>query len=125
MSQRLRIAELSPLYERVPPRLYGGTERVVAFLTDELVRRGHDVTLFASGESDTKARLIAPIPAALRLAPTAIDPVSAHVIELGQAFERAGDFDVIHGHVDYLAFPAARLARTPTVHTLHGRLDLP
>ena len=125
MGRRLRIAQLAPLYERVPPRQYGGTERVVAHLTDELVRRGHDVTLFASGDSKTSAKLIAAVPEALRLAATAMDPVAAHLVELDQVFQRASAFDVIHGHVDYLAFPAARLVRTSTVHTLHGRLDLP
>jgi glycosyltransferase involved in cell wall biosynthesis len=124
VSELLRIAQVAPLYERVPPRLYGGTERVVNVLTEELVRRGHDVTLFASGDSDTKAHLIGPVSAALRLAP-ATDALSAHLIELGQVFDRADDFDVIHCHVDYLAFPFAQLSRTPTVHTMHGRLDLP
>jgi glycosyltransferase involved in cell wall biosynthesis len=121
----VRIAQVAPLYERVPPVLYGGTERVVAYLTDELARRGHDVTLFASGDSRTRARLVAPVPHALRLAPEPTDPLSAHMLELGQVFEQADAFDVIHCHVDFLAFPFARLVRTPTVHTLHGRLDLP
>jgi glycosyltransferase involved in cell wall biosynthesis len=121
----MRIAQVAPLYERVPPAFYGGTERVVAYLTEELVRRGHDVTLFASGDSRTCARLTAPTERALRLDPDARDPLSLHVIELAQVFERAEDFDVIHCHVDYLAFPFARLVGTPTVHTLHGRLDLP
>jgi glycosyltransferase involved in cell wall biosynthesis len=121
----VRIAQVAPLYERVPPLLYGGTERVVAYLTDELVRRGHQVTLFASGDSETRARLVAPVARALRLDPEAPDPLSAHVLELSCVFEHAADFDVIHCHVDYLAFPFARLVRTPTVHTLHGRLDLP
>ncbi|HXG01854.1 MAG TPA: glycosyltransferase family 4 protein [Candidatus Binatia bacterium] len=121
----MRIAQVAPLHERVPPRLYGGTERVVAYLTDELVRRGHEVTLFASGDSETRARLVAPVPRALRLDPAATDSLSPHVLELGQVFERAGDFDLIHCHVDYLAFPFARLVRTPTLHTMHGRLDLP
>ena len=124
MSEPPRIAQVAPLYERVPPRLYGGTERVVNGLTEELVRRGHDVTLFASGDSDTKAHLVGPVSDALRLA-SATDALSAHIIELGQVFDRAGAFDVIHCHVDYLAFPFARRSRTPTVHTMHGRLDLP
>src|SRR5262249_28796051 len=105
--------------------LYGGTERVVAYLADELVRRGHDVTLVASGDSMTAAKLVAPVPRALRLDPDATDAVSPHVVELAQVFERAGDFDIIHCHVDYLAFPFGRLVRTPTLHTMHGRLDLP
>jgi len=122
---RLRIAQVAPLYERVPPVLYGGTERVVSYLTEELVRRGHQVTLFASGDSVTAARLVAPVPRALRLDPDAPDPLSGHILELAQAFERAGEFDLIHCHVDFIAFPFGRLVRTPTVHTLHGRLDLP
>jgi glycosyltransferase involved in cell wall biosynthesis len=121
----LRIAQVAPLYERVPPLLYGGTERVVAHLTDELVARGHDVTVFASGDSETPARLIAPTARALRLDPAATDTLSPHIVELAQVFQRAADFDVIHCHVDYLAFPFGRLVRTPTLHTLHGRLDLP
>ena len=121
----MRIAQVSPLYECVPPRLYGGTERVVSYLTEELVRRGHEVTLFASGDSETRARLMSVVPHALRLADTALDPLPAHVMHLAEVFERARDFDVIHCHVDYLAFPFGRLVATPTVHTLHGRLDLP
>jgi len=124
-ARRLRIAQVAPLYERVPPARYGGTERVVAFLADELVRRGHEVTVFASGDSSTRANLIAPTPTALRLDPGATDSLSPHVIELAQVFQRAGDFDVIHCHVDYLAFPFGRFVETPTLHTLHGRLDLP
>jgi glycosyltransferase involved in cell wall biosynthesis len=124
-TRRLRIAQVAPLYERVPPALYGGTERVVAFLTDELVRRGHDVTVFASGDSVTRGKLCAPIPRALRLDPDATDSLSPHVIELAQVFRRAREFDVIHCHVDYLAFPFGRFVETPTLHTLHGRLDLP
>jgi glycosyltransferase involved in cell wall biosynthesis len=125
MVRRLRIAQVAPLYERVPPCLYGGTERVVAYLTEELARRGHDVTLFASGDSEAKAKLVAPVPTALRLASGPADALSAHVIELGQVFERAQEFDIVHCHVDYPAFPFGRLVRTPVLHTLHGRLDLP
>jgi len=121
----VKIAQVAPLYESVPPVLYGGTERVVAYLTDELVRRGHDVTLFASGDSRTAARLVAPTARALRLDRGAADVLSPHVLELARVFERADEFDVIHCHVDYLAFPFGRLVRTPTLHTLHGRLDLP
>jgi len=97
----------------------------VAALTDELVRRGHQVTLFASGDSQTIGDLKSPVDRSLRLDPEAGDPVAAHVLELAQVFERADEFDLIHCHVDYLAFPFGRLVRTPTVHTLHGRLDLP
>jgi glycosyltransferase involved in cell wall biosynthesis len=121
----MRIAQIAPLYESVPPLRYGGTERVVAYLCDELVRRGHAVTLFASGDSRTSASLAAPTERALRLDPAVHDPIALHMLGLVQAFERAAEFDLLHCHVDYLAFPFARLVRTPTVHTLHGRLDLP
>ena len=121
----LRIAQVAPLHESVPPRLYGGTERVVASLTDELVRRGHHVTLFASGDSQTAADLVSPIDRALRLDPRTSDPVAPHVLELVQVFKRSAEFDIIHCHIDYLAFPLGRIIRTPTIHTLHGRLDLP
>lgn len=120
----MRIAQVARLYEAVPPHLYGGTERVVAWLTAELVRRGHEVTLFASGDSRTPARLIAPCPRALRLDPSHPDPVAAHVVEIGQVVERASDFDLIHCHVDSLAFPVGRLTPAPVLHTMHGRLDL-
>ncbi|HEV8436862.1 MAG TPA: glycosyltransferase family 4 protein [Methylomirabilota bacterium] len=121
----MRIAQVAPLYERVPPPRYGGTERVVAKLADELTRRGHDVTLFASGDSVTEARLVAAAPRALRLDPDVRDPLASHIIQLAQVFERADAFDLIHCHVGYLAFPSSRLVRAPTIHTLHGRLDLP
>ena len=121
----MRIAQVAPLYERLPPALYGGTERVVSYLTEELVRRDHHVTLFASGDSVTGARLAAATAKALRLDLDARDTLSPHVIELAQVFQRANEFDLIHCHVDYPAFPFGRLVRTPTLHTLHGRLDLP
>ena len=124
-ARSLRIAQVSPLYERVPPVLYGGTERVVGYLTEELVRRGHAVTLFASGDSQTEARLIAAAEKALRLDPNTEDTLSPHVIEMGQVVERSEEFDLIHSHVDYIAFPMGRTAPIPVVHTLHGRLDLP
>jgi glycosyltransferase involved in cell wall biosynthesis len=120
----MRIAQVAPLYESVPPKLYGGTERVVSWLTEALVRRGHDVTLFASGDSRTAGRLVAPCARAIRLDQDRPDPIALHAIELGQVFERAQDFDVIHCHVDYLPFPFGRLVPTPLIHTLHGRLDL-
>jgi glycosyltransferase involved in cell wall biosynthesis len=120
----MRIALVAPLYESVPPRLYGGTESVVSWLADELVQRGHEVTLFASGDSRTHARLVSAWPRALRLDPAQPDPFALHTLELAQAFSRADDFDVVHCHVDYLAFPYGRLVSTPVVHTLHGRLDL-
>src|SRR4029450_3264008 len=121
----MRIAHVSPLYERVPPALYGGTERVVYNLVEEQVRRGHEVTLFASGDSSTSGTLAAAVPRALRLEHSLSDPLGPPVVEMAQVFERADEFDLIHCHVDYLAFPFSRLVATPTVHTLHGRLDMP
>jgi glycosyltransferase involved in cell wall biosynthesis len=120
----VRIAQVAPLFEAVPPKLYGGTERVVAWLTDALVDLGHDVTLFASGDSGTKARLEAAWPRALRLEPTA-DSFAPLVVLLEQVRRRAEAFDVIHWHVDYFAYPLLRALRTPSITTLHGRLDLP
>jgi glycosyltransferase involved in cell wall biosynthesis len=120
----VRIAQVAPLAESVPPVLYGGTERVVHWLTEELVRRGHDVTLFASGDSRTTARLVAPAPRALRLDPDSADSIGAHLLQIGMVADRADDFDVIHSHIDYFAYPFARHLRVPLVHTLHGRLDL-
>jgi glycosyltransferase involved in cell wall biosynthesis len=121
----MRIAQVAPLYESVPPRLYGGTERVVSFLTEELVRQGQDVTLFASGDSRTDATLVAACPQALRLSEKRVDSLAYHMILLERVFERADEFDVIHFHCDYLHFPWSR--RHPRCHatTLHGRLDLP
>jgi glycosyltransferase involved in cell wall biosynthesis len=121
----MRIAQIAPVAERVPPQLYGGTERVVSALTEELVRRGHEVTLFASGDSITTATLAAVTPQALRLNPTIADPYAYTMLELGMVFERAREFDIIHNHQDYFALPFARLVETPVVTTLHGRLDLP
>jgi glycosyltransferase involved in cell wall biosynthesis len=121
----MRIAQVSPLIESVPPRLYGGTERVVSWVTEELTRMGHDVTLFASGDSCTKANLHAVCPRSMRLDPDAPPALPYHVLEVAQAFEQADQFDVIHCHMDFLAFPFARSSHTPTLHTLHGRLDLP
>jgi glycosyltransferase involved in cell wall biosynthesis len=121
----LRVAQVAPLYEPVPPRQYGGTERIVGYLSNALVRRGHEVTLFATADSRSDARLCAPRERALRDVSGADEQVAAHVLELGLVFGRAREFDVIHCHVDHLAFPCSRLSGTPTVHTLHGRLDLP
>src|SRR5690606_8890068 len=114
-----------PLFESVPPRLYGGTERVVSYLTEELVRMGHEVTLFASGDSQTGAELVPCVPRALRLDPNARDPWPHHVVQLEQVRRRAADFDIIHYHVDWLHFPALRGASHKTLTTLHGRQDLP
>jgi glycosyltransferase involved in cell wall biosynthesis len=121
----MRIAQVAPLYEPVPPRLYGGTERIVSYLTEELVRRGHDVTLFASGDSHTAARLVAVTERAVRLDASSREELAADFSrQLGRVFRNADRFDVIHCHVDYLAYPFSTLVRTPTLHTLHGRLDL-
>jgi glycosyltransferase involved in cell wall biosynthesis len=121
----MRIAQVAPLYESVPPRLYGGTERVVSWLTEKLVDLGHDVTLFASGDSVTNARLIPCCTQALRLDPGCIDPIVHHVLMVKNVFERADEFDLIHFHIDYLQFPGSRLQRVPSLTTLHGRLDIP
>jgi glycosyltransferase involved in cell wall biosynthesis len=123
-SGKLRIAQVAPLSESVPPQLYGGTERVVATLTDELVRQGHDVTLFASGDSQTEATLVAPVAKALRLAQCP-DPLAPHLLLVEQIIQRADQFDVIHFHIAPLHFSMARRLPTPHVTTLHGRLDLP
>ena len=121
----MRIAQIAPLYERVPPLMYGGTERVVSYLTEELVRLGHDVTLFASGDSITAARLRAPCALAARLDASCKDPLARHILMLGAVYEHAEEFDIIHCHTDYLCLPLARLAPAPTLLTLHGRLDMP
>jgi glycosyltransferase involved in cell wall biosynthesis len=120
----MKIAMAAPLIEAVPPRLYGGTERVISVLTEELVRRGHDVTLFASGDSRTDARLVPCSEQALRLNDALQDYVAYSLVELDMVYERDGAFDIIHNHLDYLAFPFTRRATTPTVTTVHGRLDL-
>ena len=121
----MQIALVSPLYESVPPRLYGGTERVVHYLSEELVRRGHEVTLYATGDSQTSATLRAVCPRALRLDPPTQDPAAYHVLQLGLAYEQASEFDLIHFHVDFRGLPFTRLVRTPTMSTNHNRLDSP
>jgi glycosyltransferase involved in cell wall biosynthesis len=120
----LRIAQVAPLYESVPPKLYGGTERVVSYLTEELVRLGHRVTLFASGDSTTSAELAPPWDVALRLDERRPDPMALHVLLMEKVFARASQFDVIHLHTDSLGLPLARRQATPCVLTLHGRLDI-
>jgi glycosyltransferase involved in cell wall biosynthesis len=120
----MRIAIAAPLVEPIPPPLYGGSERVVSVLVEELVRRGHDVTLFASGDSVTAARLVATTPRGLRLDPEIRDYVAATVLHIGEVYRQAGSFDIVHNHVDYLSFPFARLSSVPTVTTAHGRMDL-
>lgn len=121
----MRIAMIAPLMESVPPALYGGTERVVSVLTESLLSRGHQVTLFASGDSLTHAQLVPCCHRALRLDPEVHDPHAFTTAQLGEVYRQAASFDIIHNHNDYYAFPAARMARTPTVTTTHGRLDLP
>jgi glycosyltransferase involved in cell wall biosynthesis len=121
----MKIAQIAPLAERVPPKLYGGTERIVSYLTEELVRQGHDVTLFASGDSKTAAKLVRCSDIALRLNPAVKDPVPYHMIMLDEVMQRVDDFDVLHFHIDLLHFPFIRDFADRTVTTLHGRLDLP
>ena len=121
----MRIAQVSPLYESVPPRLYGGTERVVSWLTEELVRQGHQVTLFASGDSLTNAHLVSICPQALRLDPGCADSLAHHVNLIEQVAHRKDDFDIVHFHIDYLHFPVSRREELPQITTLHGRLDIP
>jgi glycosyltransferase involved in cell wall biosynthesis len=122
--QKLRIAQVAPLYESVPPKLYGGTERVVSFITEELVRQGHDVTLFASGDSITRARLISVFKNSLRLDDDCVDSLAHHIVLLQTIQEHIKEFDVIHYHIDYLHYPLSRLNQTPNITTLHGRLNI-
>jgi glycosyltransferase involved in cell wall biosynthesis len=121
----MRIAQVAPLYESVPPKLYGGTERVVAYLTEELVRQGHEVTLYASGDSITNANLVACAPRSLRLDEACVDPIARHFTMLERVFVDAGHYDIIHFHIDYLHFPLSRRTRIRQLSTLHGRLDIP
>lgn len=121
----MKIAQIAPLFESCPPRLYGGTERIVSYLTEELVRQGHDVTLFASGDSRTSARLEPFCETALRLDPRIKDPIPHHVVMLDKVRAVADQFDVLHFHVDVLHYPLIRDFIDRTVTTLHGRLDLP
>jgi glycosyltransferase involved in cell wall biosynthesis len=121
----LKIAQIAPLYESVPPRYYGGTERIVSYLTEELVAMGHEVTLFASGDSITSARLEPICPRSLRLDRQCVDQIAHQVLMVERVTQRARDFDVLHSHIDYFPFPVLRRASTPTLTTLHGRLDIP
>src|SRR5215471_6584164 len=121
----MRIAQIAPVAESVPPKFYGGTERVVSGLTEELVRRGHQVVLFASGDSVTSATLVAACHEGLRLDPRIPDALLYSTNELGKVAARADEFDVVHNHLDYVAFPVLRRIDRPAVTTLHGRLDLP
>jgi glycosyltransferase involved in cell wall biosynthesis len=121
----MKIAQIAPLFERVPPRRYGGTERIVSYLTEELVRRGHKVTLFASGDSVTRAELVPCCPQALRLDDAVRDALPYQIMQIEKVRQRADEFDVIHFHTDLLHFPIVRDFAERTVTTLHGRLDLP
>lgn len=121
----MRIAIVSPLFESVPPLLYGGTERVVSYLTEELVKLGHEVTLFASGDSVTRARLHPATERGLRLDPDCQDWIAYHVMMLDDVAELADAFDVIHFNIDYLHFPLSKRLHLPALTTLHGRLDIP
>jgi len=116
----MRIAQIAPLWERVPPKTYGGTELVVSLLTEELVRRGHEVVLFASGDSLTSAKLESVHPQALRLDPNVKEAPIYEMLQLTQVYERAKEFDIIHSHMGCAALPYTKLVKTPTVHTLHG-----
>lgn len=123
--KKLRIAQIAPLVERVPPKKYGGTERVVYHLTEGLVARGHDVTLFASGDSITSAKLVAPISESLRLGRKAHSPTIVTMMMLSKVYEHMlKEFDIIHSHLEYLTLPYAHKVRVPTVLTMHGRLDI-
>ncbi|HIJ62457.1 MAG TPA: glycosyltransferase family 4 protein [Rhodospirillaceae bacterium] len=121
----MRIAQVSPLHEAVPPRLYGGTERVVSYLTEELVAEGHQVTLFASGDSVTSAMLVPGCRQSLRLDPRVRDPSLYHLIQIDQVVRRQHDFDIVHFHGEHLHYPLVPLLAVPLLTTLHGRLDLP
>lgn len=121
----MRIAQVAPLAESCPPRLYGGTERVVHFLTEELMNQGHRVTLFASGDSQTSAELVACAPEALRLSSRVQDFTPYHVAMVEHVRRRLDDFDIVHFHIDLFHYPSVRSWACPSITTLHGRLDLP
>ncbi len=120
----MRIAQVPPLYESVPPRFYGGTERVVSYLTEELVQAGHDVVLFASGDSKTSATLVPVCESSLRLDQRCIDPAAIHMLLMEEVLRWEDEFDIIHAHIDYFGFVLSRRTRVPVVNTLHGRCDL-
>lgn len=121
----MKIAQIAPLIESCPPKLYGGTERIVSYLTEELVRLGHDVTLFASGDSVTSSKLVPCSKRALRLDPSVQDITPYHVMMVDEVFRRLDDFDVLHFHIDHLHYPLMRKFADRMITTLHGRLDLP
>jgi glycosyltransferase involved in cell wall biosynthesis len=120
----MRIAQIAPLWETVPPPAYGGAELVVSLLTEELVRRGHEVTLFATGDSTTQATLDAIHPSALRLDPAVKDFSVYEALELSRVYQNADNFDIIHSHIGFASLACAQLVKTPTVHTLHGTFSL-
>ena len=121
----MKIAQVAPLYESVPPHLYGGTERVVSYLTEALVEQGNEVTLFASGDSITEARLVPGCERSLRLSEDCEDPMAHHAVMLDKVIAMAEEFDIVHFHTDYTHFPSSKNMGLPNVTTLHGRLDLP
>lgn len=121
----MKIAQVAPLFESVPPKTYGGTERVVHFLTEELIRQGHEVVLYASGDSRTSARLHAIMPEALRLSGRADGNITWQLLQLAAVARAAHSFDIIHFHTDFLHFPLWRHIPVPQVSTMHGRLDIP
>src|SRR6202000_532407 len=123
--KKMKIAQVAPLHESVPPKLYGGTERIVSYLTEELVNQGHDVTLFASGDSITSAKLHAVVEQALRLNPNCIDPLAHHIVQLEEVMDRRWEFDIIHFHTDFLHYALTSRSSVTCVTTLHGRLDIP
>ena len=121
----MKIAQVAPLSESVPPKFYGGTERVVHYLTEELVKEGHKVTLFASGDSCTTATLIATVKKALRLNPLSEDTLAPHIVQIEDVIERQHQFDIIHFHTDYLHFPFSQNSSVAHLTTLHGKLSIP
>jgi len=121
----MKIAQIPPLYEAVPPKMYGGTERIVSYLTEALVRAGHEVTLFGTGDSETTARLYPVCAKALRLNKDCRDPLAYHILQMQIVMEHADQFDILHFHNDYLHYPFSQMAGYPHISTLHGRLDLP
>ncbi|MGB9313587.1 MAG: glycosyltransferase, partial [Pseudolabrys sp.] len=120
----MKIAQIAPLIESVPPRLYGGTERIASYVTEELVALGHDVTLFASGDSITAANLVPCVPKALRLDASVRDTIPYYMLMLDRVRQRADEFDILHFHIDQFHFPLFRNIAGRTVTTLHGRQDL-
>lgn len=121
----MKIAQVSPLYESVPPKAYGGTERIVSFLTEELVRQGHEVTLFASNDSQTSAKLVPCCDKALRLDKDCLDQLAPHVLQLEQVQQRITEFDIVHYHTDHIHFPLAKRSNSKHITTSHGRMNLP